>query len=1102
MKEDDSIFGASPEGLERFMFEAWQHPGPDQQDQPTIAAQMLLEQPGGWVDRYKLLSILGEGGMGIVYLAEQERPVKRQVALKVIKPGMDSKRVLARFEAEQQALALMEHPHVARVHDAGLTPSGRPYFVMEHVKGIPITEYCDKHRQTIEERLRLFLHVCEAVQHAHQKGIIHRDIKPSNILVTIEDEKASPKVIDFGVARAVSQPLTERTLYTEQGQLVGTPEYMSPEQADLSNQDIDTRSDVYSLGVVLYELIAGLLPFDPATLRERGIDGARKVICGEDPQTPSTKISRRSVEESTNSARRRRTNPRQLQRRLRGDLDWITLKALEKDRTRRYASAGELAADIRRHLDNEPVTAGRPSMAYKTRKFVLRNRALVSGLAAVLAVLLAGIVVSLAFAVRAERARHEATVIAEFLHEDVFKAFDGWDRGGKQITIKEFLDAASEKVSDKFGDLPLQEASIRKTLGDLYLKVDVDNFTGAERHLRRSLEIFTRQVGRNDVRTIEVVDLLGQMYWGRWQYQEAEKYLSEALPGKRRLLGADHPNTLETMAWLGWACYGNGHAKKAEELLAEAYTTAQRTLGEKDRITIECMLYYGGVLILRGRYADAERMLADALRLAQGVLNPNHPFFLYPAALLGRLYSREGRYKEAEKLLSNSLTKSREAWGENNGGTFHNMAALAENYACQGLIDDAEKLMLDPLGAGKGSDGSASQVSIQNLTYLGFFYLWQKNYNDAERWASKALKASLESSGENQPITFLCRMALGMVYREQGRYDEAETQFTKLLPMSEPYITDESVHVANLMHQLAALYQQQGKYAEAEKLHLGVLNIRRNQLVENHPHTLGTIRGLIALYTAWGKPQEARKWFSELKTAYANQSAAHQYTRARGTVNYDPATEAYILAAPPLASWAIEKELDFSYPEPTSEMWHVCDDLQLSYKTLHGDGSITAKIESIDSAHYGTQAGIMVRNTLDPTSPHVSIAITSLGIVTFQCRAMELAAAHSTDETINRVELPHWVRLTRKGNRFTAQHSRDGIEWERVVHYDDPNILSAVEITMNETIHIGLAVTSHNSSRTAEARLSNVDITGSVTPDGPFTLSDDISPLILSGLKD
>jgi serine/threonine protein kinase/tetratricopeptide (TPR) repeat protein len=1089
MKDDDSIFGASPEGLERFMFEAWEN-AESPQEQPTIAARMLIEQPGGLIGRYKLISVLGEGGMGIVYLAQQESPVKRQVALKVIKPGMDSKCVLARFEAEQQALALMEHPHVARVYDAGLTLSGRPYFVMEHVKGIPITEYCDKHRLTIEERLQLFLHVCEAVQYAHQKGIIHRDIKPSNILVTSEDGQSSCKVIDFGIARAISEPLTERTFYTEQGQLIGTPEYMSPEQAELSNQDIDTRTDVYSLGVVLYELVAGVLPYDSQKLREHGIGGARKVICEQNPQTPSTRLSRSSVEESSDSAHRRSTDTRQLQRRLQGDLDWITLKSVEKDRSRRYASAGELAADIRRHLNNEPITAGRPSLAYSARKFVKRNRALVSSFAAVLVVLLAGIIVSLAFAVRANRARHEATVIAEFLHEDVFEAFDGWERGGKQITIKDFLDAASEKVSEKFGRMPLQEASIRKTLGSLYLKVNA--FDEAESHLRRSEEIFTGQVGTNDARTMDVVELLGQMYWHRWQYPEAEKYLSEALPGKRRKLGDNNPNTLETIGWLGWACYGNGHPKKAEELLAEAYTKAQRALGNKNRITVECMLYYGCTLVLRGRYSDAKRVLADALRLSQGVLSSAHPFVVYPTALLGRLYSREGRYKEAEKLLSNALANSREAWGENSGGTYHNVAALAENYVRQGLIDYAENLMLEPVRMSDRTDESQNQSSIQNSTYLSFFYLWQKNYDDAEHWASEALRTSLESNGEGQPITFLPRMALGMVYRERGWHDEAETQLTKLLPVSECYVTDENVHLANTMHQLAALYQQQGKYSEAEKLHLRVLNIRSNLLIENHSHTLGTIRGLIALYTAWGKPEEARKWFSELKTAYAKQSAANQYIGAEGTFNYDPVTETYTLRAPELAPWAIETELDFSYPEPTSEIWHVCDDLHFAYKILDGDGSITARIESIDQANWQTKVGLMIRNALDPGSEHVAVLFMPMDGVVFRHRAKQLGATQSSHSDLDKITLPYWTRLTRKGNSFTAHHSNDGVNWH-VIQDKKYDRTSSVEIPMGETVHIGLFIASHNAAHSANARISKVTVTDSDSSDCPFTVSEDIS---------
>jgi serine/threonine protein kinase/dienelactone hydrolase len=380
MREEDSTFGAEPQNLDRLISLGLE----SIKDEATLLAGPELEGPGGWIGRYKLLSVLGEGGMGIVYLAEQTEPVKREVALKVIKPGMDSKRVLARFEAEQQALALLEHPHVARVYDAGLAPSGRPYFVMEHVKGIPITEHCDKHRLTIKERLRLFLHVCEAIQHAHQKGIIHRDLKPSNILVVIQDQEMIPKVIDFGVARAISQHLTERTLYTEQGQIIGTPEYMSPEQADMTSQDIDTRSDIYSLGAVLYELLTGVLPFESDILRQ-GPDHLRQVIREQDPKTPSARLSSLTHEDCTRIAQHRQVDGGALRRMLRSDLEWIVMKCIEKDRARRYETVKDLASDIEHHLNNEPVTARPPSTLYRFQKFVRRKKTVLKGIVAVIA---------------------------------------------------------------------------------------------------------------------------------------------------------------------------------------------------------------------------------------------------------------------------------------------------------------------------------------------------------------------------------------------------------------------------------------------------------------------------------------------------------------------------------------------------------------------------------------------------------------------------------------------------------------------------------------------------------------------------------------------
>jgi len=374
---------------------------------PTWSLPDLPAAIGTEIGPYKLVSVLGEGGIGIVYRAEQKRPVRREVALKVIKPGMDSKQVISRFEAERQALALLDHPNIARVFDAGTTEKGRPYFVMEHVKGTPITEYCDRNKLNVEERLGLFIQVCEAIQHAHQKGIIHRDIKPSNILVSTQNDKAVTKVIDFGVAKAIHQPLTERTLFTEQGQLIGTPLYMSPEQAELTKEDIDTRSDIYSLGVLLYELLTGILPFDSETFQRAAFDEILRIIRDEEPPRPSTRLLEMG-EGGTKVAASRRTDIRTLAKRLYKELEWIPLMAMRKERDRRYKTAAELADDIRNYLNGNPLIAGPESVSYRLKKVIKRHRAFVTGVAAVLVVLGVGIIVSTRFAVRAKGDRDKA----------------------------------------------------------------------------------------------------------------------------------------------------------------------------------------------------------------------------------------------------------------------------------------------------------------------------------------------------------------------------------------------------------------------------------------------------------------------------------------------------------------------------------------------------------------------------------------------------------------------------------------------------------------------------------------------------------------------
>ncbi len=708
--------------------------------------QPLAERPGTTIGPYKLLQQIGEGGFGVVYMADQTEPIQRRVALKIIKPGMDSKQVIARFEAEEHALAMMDHPNIAKVYDAGVTDSDRPYFVMELVRGVPITQYCDQQHLTPRERLDLFIPVCRAVQHAHQKGIIHRDIKPSNVLVAPYDDQPVPKVIDFGVAKATSQKLTENTMFTQYGQIVGTPEYMSPEQASLNQLDVDTRSDIFSLGVLLYELLTGTTPFDRQRLRSAGYEEMLRIIREEEPPKPSTRLS--GSDQLPAVAANRRIEPKKLSTLVFGELDWIVMKALEKDRKRRYETANGFANDIQRYLNNEAVVACPPSVTYRFRKFARRNKVALATTAMVAAALILGIVGTTWQAVRATRAERDAVrerdfardaqqtamkeaaradqeaanaradaaiaqAVNAFIHKDLLGSAHPAAEPNRDLKVRDVLDRASRNIAGRFADQPRVKATILYTIGHAYQ--GLGEYVQAQQHFEQSRDLYCQELGLRNRHTLKAMSSLAIALQNQNRYEEAEKLHREVLDIRRQLLGPEHPTTLASLGNLANMSLFHRRYAEAEKLYREVLESQRHVLGPEDPGTLGTMNNLANAVGGQGRYAEAEKLYREVLDIQRRVLGPEHPDTLGSMNNVANAIRDPSRYDEAVRLHRETLEIRRRVLGAKHPGTIDSMHNLANTMTRQGRYDEAIGVCNEATGL---APENCSLYTLRATTYL------------------------------------------------------------------------------------------------------------------------------------------------------------------------------------------------------------------------------------------------------------------------------------------------------------------------------------------------------------------------------------------------
>ncbi len=797
---------------------------------PTVLLDLAHEPTdstiGKFIGRYKLVEKLGEGGCGSVYVAEQTEPVRRRVALKVIKLGMDTEQVVSRFEAERQALAMMDHPNIAKALDAGATETGRPYFVMELVRGIKLTDYCNQAKLSIKGRLDLFIQVCKAIQHAHQKGIIHRDIKPSNILVSLPDGVPVPKVIDFGIAKATADRLTDSPVYTQLHTFMGTPAYMSPEQAEMSGLDIDTRSDIYSLGVALYELLTDLTPFDAHELAKSGIDGIRKTIREQEALRPSAKLATLAGEELTATAKRRSLEASRLVHAVRGDLDWIVMKCLEKDRARRYETANGLANDIQRYLNCEPVLARPPSRVYEFQKTVRRHKFGFAATAAIILVMAGGIAltawqaeVARGAAKRALSQQARADQVAGFLKDMLKTVGPSVARGRDTALLREILTNTTARLDKEFSDRPDVEADLRFTIGRAYR--DLEEYPAAIAMQRRVLELRRKVFGDRSDAVAETLMEMAVDYGYQGDWAHAEQLQREALSIRRETLDPNSP------------------------IMADTYNNL------------------GLILQYEGKLRQASDALHTALAIKQKILKPPNEKLADAQLNLSLLDYRLGDYVEGDQQARIALKAYRELFGEKLpsdkiGMALHNMA---KNLREEGKLDEAERAVRDAMAVYNRLYPDGHSFQVEALEDLGLTLQKKGDARGAEAAFRDGIAMGTKVLGKDHPQTLRHMRCLAVVLgANPAGGAEADELMQQAMKSARATLAKQPAVLAMcLLDQADYLIEIKKRLQDAEPVLLEAYGLL-NSSVTASAHVKKVCHELEVLYGKLNRPDDARKW--------------------------------------------------------------------------------------------------------------------------------------------------------------------------------------------------------------------------------------------------